>query len=219
MQGQAALKRRAEVKRNHPVIVGIGGSGHPGSATERAIRAGLEAARRSGAEVHILTGTELLMPLYNPATQQRTAEAKRLVRLLRDCDGVILGSPGYHGSISGVVKNVLDYIEDLRQDETPYLEGKAVGCLVCAQGWQAIGSTLSALRSVVHALRGWPTPLGVGVNTTQPVFDAAGDCIDGGVKAQIEIMSRQVVEFAQMRLAYAASATRRPAAELSGAQA
>jgi FMN reductase len=205
--------------RTHPVIVGIGGSGHPGSTTERTIRGALDVALRHGAEVNILTGPDLLMPLYNPTSRERTAEAKRLVKLLRNCDGVILGTPGYHGSMSGVVKNLLDYVEDLRQDDQPYLEGKAVGCIVCAQGWQAIGSTLGALRSVVHALRGWPTPLGVGVNTTQPVFDAAGDCIDGGVKSQIEIMSRQVFEFAQMRLAYRAVDNGLVAPKLSSVQA
>ena len=84
-----------------------------------------------------------------------------LVDAVRAADGVIIASPGYHGSISGLVKNGLDGLEDLRDDVRPYLDGRAVGLIVAADGAQAAGATLSTLRNIVHALRGWPTPLGV----------------------------------------------------------
>ena len=89
------------------------------------------------------------------------ARQAALVGAVRACDGLIIASPGYHGSVSGLVKNALDGLEDLRDDRRPYLHGRAVGLIVTADGAQAGGSTLAALRSVVHALRGWPTPLGV----------------------------------------------------------
>jgi hypothetical protein len=39
----------------------------------------------------------------------------------------IVGSPGYHGAISGLVKNALDYIEDLREDPRVYLDNTPWG--------------------------------------------------------------------------------------------
>ena len=39
----------------------------------------------------------------------------------RWADGLLVASPGYHGGISGMMKNALDYVEDLRADERVYL--------------------------------------------------------------------------------------------------
>ena len=55
--------------------------------------------------------------------------------------GVVIATPSYHGGISGLVKNAIDFVEDMRDDERPYLDGRAVGCIVVADGPQAIGAT------------------------------------------------------------------------------
>ncbi len=188
---------------SRPFIVGLGGTTREGSSSEMAMRCTLMAAERLGAETALLAGPDLIFPMYAPEQSYRHPRAERVVEMLRKSDGVIISSPGYHGSISGLIKNALDYAEDMRSDDAPYFDGRAVGCIVCAYGWQATGTTLMALRSIVHALRGWPTPMGVGINTTGKIFDAAGACIDAGVAKQLELMALQVVQFAQMRAAYA----------------
>jgi FMN reductase len=138
----------------------------------------------------------LVLPIYDPTVPERSAGTQHLVSLLARSDGIIISSPGYHGSISGLVKNALDYVEDLRGDARPYLESRAVGCIVCAFGWQATGTTLVALRSVVHALRGWPTPLGVTLNSAVTKFADDGTCADPIVGAQLTMLAKQVVNFA-----------------------
>jgi FMN reductase len=80
-----------------------------------------------------------------------------------------------------MVKNAIDYTEDLRDDERCYLTGKAVGLVATGAGWQGAVQTLVALRGIVHALRGWPTPLGVAVNTAEPVFDSDGQCVSAKI--------------------------------------
>lgn len=183
--------------RRQPLILGIGGTLRAGSTTERAIEYCLAEAARQGAETEIIRGTELVMPPYNPAQPERSAEAARLVALIRSADGIIIGSPGYHGSLSGLIKNALDYTEDLRADKRVYLEGRAVGCIACAEGTQSIGSTLAALRSIVHALRGWPTPLAVGINTSFRPFRADGSCSDERVANQLITLASQTTQFAK----------------------
>jgi len=178
---------------HRPLIVGLGGTTRPGSSTERLLRRALELAEAQGAAVELFVGADLILPLYAPEDPARASAATRLVERLRAADGVLVASPGYHGSISGLVKNALDYAEDLRTDLRPYFEGRAVGCIVSAQGWQAANSTLAALRSVVHALRGWPTPLGVTVNSTSLAFNAEGACADAGVDQQLALMVSQVL--------------------------
>ncbi|MFN2495811.1 MAG: NADPH-dependent FMN reductase [Pseudonocardiaceae bacterium] len=177
-------------------VVGIGGSMRADSQSERALHAVLDGARAAGAETIALTGLDLVLPFYDPAVAQRGEVARRLVESLRAADGVVLVSPGYHGTVSGLVKNALDYVEDLRDDPRPYLDGRAVGCVAMAQGWQATVTTLTALRSIVHALRGWPTPLGAALNSGEVRFDDRGTPSDPAVDRTLRMIGEQVVHFA-----------------------
>jgi FMN reductase len=180
-----------------PYIVAVGGTIRPDSTTEMAMRYALGIAERSGARVNLICGEQLQLPLYQPDQLQRTDAALTLVRELAAADGIILGSPGYHGSISGLVKNALDYAEDLRANIRPYLSGRAVGCISTGGGWPGAVNTLNALRDIAHALRGWPTPLGVAINSTERAFDDRGECILPRVAQGLEIMAHEVLDFAR----------------------
>ena len=112
--------------------------------------------------------------------------------------GLIIASPGYHGSVSGLVKNAIDLIEETAGDPRPYLDDLPVGLIATAYGWQATGSTIAALRSIVHALRGWPTPFAAAINTQLTRFDADGGCTDPVVLDQLALIGRQVARFAPL---------------------
>jgi FMN reductase len=180
-------------------VVGIGGSLRADSQSERALRMVLSGAEEAGAKITLITGADLVLPFYDPGLTDRPPAARHLIDEVRHADGVVLVSPGYHGTISGLVKNALDYLEDLRDDERPYLDGRAVGCVAAARGWQAAVTTLTALRSIVHALRGWPTPLGAAINSAQVDFAEDGGCTDADTAARLRVIGQQVVEFAKAR--------------------
>jgi FMN reductase len=182
-----------------PLVVGIGGTTRIPSSTDRALRIALEAAKEAGARTRLFDGPFLSrLPHFSPGNQERSREQRQFVEGVREADGLIVATPGYHGGVSGLVKNALDLLEDLRDDRRNYLDGRAVGCIVTAAGWQTCGSTLAALRSIVHALRGWPTPFGATLNTTEKIFDDSGSCSDPKVSMQLATVARQVVEFARM---------------------
>lgn len=181
-----------------PLVVGIGGSPRRGSSSEQALRSCLGVAQELGARTECFAGAAINLPMYAPGDDKRTEEPPSFVDALRRADGLVIAAPGYHGAISGLVKNALDYIEDLREDERPYLDGRAVGCVSVAAGSQAAVGTLIGLRAVVHSLRGWPTPLGVPVNSQLVEFDAEGVCADQAVAAQLRAMCEQVLDFARM---------------------
>jgi FMN reductase len=185
------------------LIVGIGGTTRAGSTSERALQFALSKAREFGAQTELLSGAAILLPIYAPEIPERTDTARNLVAVLRRADGIIVASPGYHGSLSGLIKNALDYAEDMREDALPYFEGRAVGLIACAHGWQATGATLNALRSIVHALRGWPTPLGVAINTGDGNFNKDNIAASPATEQQLCILAKQVVQFAQQRAALA----------------
>ena len=139
------------------------------------------------------------VPIFDPRPADPTPEQLELVAAVRAADGIIVASPGYHGSISGVIKNALDTLELTRSDPNPYFTAKPVGTIITADGWQAAGTTLMALRAIIHALRGWPTPFGAALNAGAGLFDEAGDCKDQKDAWQLTTVAEQVVEFAQMK--------------------
>lgn len=183
---------------SRPRIVGIGGTTKAGSSTEKALLACLAAAARLGAKTQVIPGTQLAtLPLYSPEETARSVQQREFVATVRDADGLILATPAYHAGMSGLLKNAIDLLEDLREAPRPYLDGRAVGCIVTAYGWQGAGTTLTSVRTIVHALRGWPTPLGITLNTAEPLFDAAGSCLDQRAQTQFELLAAQVVGFAR----------------------
>lgn len=182
-----------------PLVVGIGGTIGGVSSTERALRIALGEAAAQGFRTQMFGGADMArLPLYDPRATSRTPEEQAFVEAVRQASAVIISSPGYHGSISGVVKNALDLLEETARDPRPYLADMPVGLIATAYGWQATGSTIAALRSIVHALRGWPTPFAAAINTQVTRFDDEGGASDPAVVEQLRLIGRQVARFAPL---------------------
>lgn len=185
-----------------PYIVGFGGTTRPNSSSERALTVALAHARSLGAETVMFTGDDLVeLPHYAPGESARVAVAERFVAELRRADGVIVASPAYHGSVSGMLKNALDYVEDMRDDPRVYFEGRSFGVIVTGYGWQAIVSTINTLRTIAHALRAWVTPLGAGIDSKESPIDGDGGVSIEKVRFQLETVAEEVVGFARQRIA------------------
>jgi len=186
--------------RKTPLIVGIGGTVRAGSTTETALVCSLKACEAAGARTRLFGGEFLAtLPIFDPRPGDITASQQDLVDACRQADGFIIASPGYHGSISGVVKNALDTLELTAKDGAPYFHGRPVGAIVTAYGWQATGSTLAALRAIIHAMRGWPTPFGAALNSTEGLFDSEGACRNPKDAWALTTVAEQVMEFAGMK--------------------
>jgi FMN reductase len=115
------------------LIVGLGGTLRPRSTTERVIARVLRHAQSLGAETLLFSGEMISLPTYTPSETFRCDRTVQLLNALRKADAIVLGSPGYHGGISGLVKNAHDYTEDMSLDAAPYFEGRAVGCVATGQ--------------------------------------------------------------------------------------
>jgi FMN reductase len=169
-----------------PFILGLGGTTNPASSTEQALAIALRSAAEAGAETELFGSDRLLaLPHYLSDPAGLSDSGKELVELVRRADGLLIASPGYHGTVSGLVKNAIDYIEETSRDERVYLDGVPIGLIV-------------TLRSIVHSLRGWPTPLGVGINASGGMF-SDGICTDAGVNEQLKLAAQQVMLRAEAR--------------------
>ena len=98
-------------------IVAIGGTVSSPSSTEMALRAATQPAIEAGARVDVFGGEYLSdLPFYRgPGHAKDTG--REMVEAVRQADALILAAPGYHGTVSGLVKNALDYLEDLAKDQ------------------------------------------------------------------------------------------------------
>lgn len=172
-----------------PLVVGIGGSTNPDSVTNQLLDRCLAEVAVMGARTASFTGAALSeLPIYTGEAD--SSAAATLLETVRRADCVVIGTPGYHGGMSGLVKNALDHLDELREDRRPYLDDRAVGVIITAAGWQACGTALVSVRSAIHALRGWPTPFGVTMNSIEQ------DADDPRVVGAVQILAGQLMQFA-----------------------
>ncbi|GGY72677.1 hypothetical protein GCM10010363_62440 [Streptomyces omiyaensis] len=156
-----------------PHIVLISGSLRRGSTCDRVADWCAERCAEQGASARVFTGSEIDFPAYRPGLGASHAAVAGFLDELRAADGVVLVSPTYHATVSGLLKNALDYVNDL-DGPVPYLEGRPIGTVAVGAAAQGAVSTLTTLRTIGHALRGWPTPVGVAVDRV-PAADAPGE--------------------------------------------
>lgn len=176
-----------------PRIVAIGGTVSPGSATELALMVAIASAEAEGAAVTLFDGSYLAALPHYRGPGHTLQDGGEMVAAVREADGLLIAAPGYHGTVSGLVKNALDYLEDLAKDGRPYLDGRAVGLIATAYGDQATVNTMQTLRTIVHALRGWPTPMGATIRVGADLFAPGGDRLEDRSRTQLELVGRQVV--------------------------
>lgn len=139
-------------------ILGLGGSTRAGSITERVLEAVLGLAAEAGAQTTMLSVRELDLPMYNddvPADEQPDV-VRTLLAEVRAADGFVLASPTYHGTISGALKNVLDFLNVDNRVPRTYFDGRPIG-LVAFGGPSAL-NVVNALGHSVRGLRGMQVP-------------------------------------------------------------
>ena len=169
-------------------VVAISGSRRSGSHTRSTLRHALAAADEAGAATTLIDLGAVDLPLYDPDIDEQ-AESETLRQTVRDADGIIVGSPVYHGSYSSTFKNFHDYCSFDDYEST------AVG-LVAVAGGGSFGSTLEHLRSTIRGVHGWVLPHQVGIRGAYNKF-AAGTLQDEELLDRTEQLGQSVAEHAR----------------------
>jgi FMN reductase len=177
-------------------IVGLGGSLAAISRSRAALVTALEGAEAAGAETELLDIRELALPMYNPDADEPTAAATRVIEGVHAADGLLWSSPLYQGTISGALKNALDWLRLLGDRDPPYLQDKVIGLISAAGGAQGL-QAINTMEFSVRALRGWAVPYVVPVASAARVFDEAGRIHDQGIEQQLKMLGSEVVRVAE----------------------
>jgi FMN reductase len=178
-----------------PTIVGVGGSLARVSRSRAALERSLEGAAAAGAETRLLDLRELDLPVYDPDHEEPTGAAADLVESCYSADGLIWSSPLYQGTISGALKNALDWLHVLGRRDPPYLHDKVIGLISAAGGTQGL-QAINTMEFSVRAMRGWAVPYVVPVADAARVFDPSGQVRDASVDAQLVMLGREVLRVA-----------------------
>jgi NAD(P)H-dependent FMN reductase len=175
------------------VVVGICGSLRRGSHTRQALTIALEGAREVGADARLIDlGDYRLIFCGEDDEGSRSADVLRLRREVAQAQGIILGTPEYHGSYSGVLKNALDLLSPAE------IEGKMIGLVGVSGG--ALGATdaLSDLRTVGRALHAWVLPEQASIPEADKAFSADGRAHDPRLERRLKDIGRKVTRFAYL---------------------
>lgn len=119
------------------------------------------------------------LPLYDPDGTTEHEGARALAKLVAVADAVVLATPEYHGSVSGVLKNALDYLG------TEHFDGKMVLSISSAGG--AVGvSSLQHMQVIVRNVHGISCPEWISIGGDQRQFDAGGEPLHASVRSRVE---------------------------------
>ena len=185
-------------------VVGIDATLRENSTSLGALRRSLAAAEEAGAEVELLDLNELRLSMYKPGKPLYAygESVRRLIEATREADALLVSTAAYHGTLAGVTKNALDFVQFLGNEEPAYLDGKAVGLISTAGGEQAAANANAAMVNVVHSLRGIVAPLMVGVTRAWKHTDDGGDITDDNYGRRLDSLGELVVNLAEKIGAY-----------------
>lgn len=178
-------------------VVGIPGSLREGSYTVATVEHALEGANRAGAEVDLVDLRELELPLCNGNEDEEEAYPDDVFEMrerVQAADGIVLGTPEYHGSYSGVLKNALDL---MGFDE---FEGKMLGLVGVSGGRMGAQAAMNDLRDVGRALHAWVVPSQAGVPRAWDAYEE-GTLADEDLLGRVRSVGEEVTRYARLHSA------------------
>lgn len=173
-------------------IVGIGGSLRSRSQTYRALELAMDRVKQLGADVEIIDLRDMTLPFCHGSDDySEYPDVERLRRLVKEADGVILATPEYHGSASGILKNALDLMS------FDQLDGKIFG-LISVLGGASNSNALNHLRTIVRWVHGWVIPEQIAIGQAWKAFDDSGQLQDEKLDRRFDAFARSLVDTTQL---------------------
>lgn len=169
-------------------IVGIAGSLRPGSYSQQALRVVEQRLVALGAEVEIIELRSLNLPFCDGSDEYPDyPDVAKLSQALKQADGIILATPEYHGSVSGVLKNALDLMG------FEEFSNKVTG-LISVLGGQSNSNALNDLRTIMRWVHAWTIPEQVAIGQAWKAFSEDGTLLDQNLSQRIDAFAKSLIE-------------------------
>lgn len=184
-----------------PKILAFAGSTGSTSFNKKLVKVAAAAARAAGAEVTEVDLKDYPLPLYDcdlEAKDGLPANAKKLQELFKAHRGLLISSPEYNSSISGVLKNTIDWLTRTEKAEPSLacFEGKVCALLAASPG--ALGGLrgLVTVRSILSNIKVLVLPDQVAVGKAHEAFGDEGKLKDGKQQRSVDALAAELVRVA-----------------------
>jgi NAD(P)H-dependent FMN reductase len=161
------------------------------SLTRDAIEAALEGVRVTGAQTQLVDIAELSLPFCDGREDENTypSDVQEFRSMIRDSHGIIIGTPEYHNSMTGALKNAIDLCS------AADFEHKMVGLIGVAGGAMGAINAIDHLRTVMRGLGAWVVPHQVSVANA---VELRGSLADEAIRARLGKLGTDVARFAKL---------------------
>lgn len=172
-------------------VIGICGSMREGSYTRAALKTALQGAAENGADTQLVDLKDYELVFFGTMDESEyPQDVFRLKKEVKEAHGIIMGTPEYHGSLSGVLKNALDLMS------FEEFEGKMIGLVGVSGGNLGAINALNSLRTIGRNLHAWVLPQQVSIPEAEKYFDADGQPNDPELKARLLEIGQLIAKFA-----------------------
>jgi NAD(P)H-dependent FMN reductase len=170
-------------------VLGISSSMRESSFGTRTLKIVLDTAQNYEAKTRLLELRKLRMPPFNPdSSMQSDINLQKATDDVNWADAFILVSPDYHGSISGSMKNFLDYYWE-------EFAGKTFG-YICTSHEKGL-TVMDQMRTAVRQCYGWSLPYGVSVNGDED-FSETGELVNSVLEKRLKMLARDLVVYGKV---------------------
>ncbi len=182
-----------------PKILAFAGSTRTGSVNKKLLRVAAAAARDAGAEVTVIDLRDLALPLYDGDLEESNGlpeGAKKLKALMKSHHGLLLACPEYNSSISGALKNAIDWASRPMEGEKPLepFTGKVAALTSASPG--ALGGLrgLVTVRSILGNIGVLVLPDQVSVSKAHEAFAEDGSLTDAKRLASVKSLTAKLAD-------------------------
>lgn len=183
-----------------PKILVFAGSLRKGSYNKQLAKIAAKAAEDAGAQVTYLDLADYPLPVYDGDVESKEglpANAIKLKELMLKSDGFIISSPEYNSSISGALKNVIDWTSrTINANEPPLICYRDKVALIISASVGGLGGLrgLVHLRAILENINTFVLPGQKTIANASEAFDHDGNLKSEEAQKAIYTLSKKLVE-------------------------
>ena len=184
-----------------PKILAFSGSIRNGSINQRLVTIAAKYAEQAGAEVTVANLADYQMPLYCPDWENENGMPEEVIAfkdLMKSHNGFLIASPEYNGSLTGILKNTIDWMSRPYKDDPRMacFNGKIVGIMAASPGGLGGLRGLHHLRVILASIGTFvlPNQVAVGNAGTNLSDDESvkDDNLNNAVQNQVQELARVI---------------------------
>ncbi|HZS74373.1 MAG TPA: NAD(P)H-dependent oxidoreductase [Candidatus Nitrosotalea sp.] len=182
-----------------PKILAFAGSTRIDSFNKKLVKVAAAGAMENGVDVTVIDLRDFAMPLYDGDLEQKEglpSNARKLKDLMLSHQGFLISSPEYNSSISGVLKNTIDWVSRPSEGEEPLacFKGKVAGIMSASPGGLGGLRGLVHVRAILENISVLVIPEQIAIAKAHEVFNSDGTLKDKKQEEQVKRIGASVAK-------------------------